>query len=562
MSFARYEGWLLAGRYRLLSELGRGGMGRVWRAHDELLDRQVAVKEVTIVGPQHEELIGRTMREARIAARLSHPHIAAIYDVVLVDERPWIVMQLVPARSLAQVIAEQGPLPVATVTRIGLELLDALRAAHAVGVLHRDIKPANILLTDDGHAVLTDFGLATTVDDESHVTQTGMVVGTPAYIAPERAGGDPSTPQADLWSLGATLYTAVEGHSPFGRSTETATLTAILTSTAYPFTLAGPLAPAIAGLLDKDPDQRSDVARAHDQLRRVAARSELGLAVPSYLTGRAAYVRDEPHHAAPASHQHLSPAPHHPGAASHLGLDPRVGLDPLVDLDPRVDRCSHPHPRPHLRPRPGSRSLKSARGLVRWSGPRLGTMPRLGSMPRSGTMSLSGSTPGWVAMPQSGVMWRSAMARRSGVVRQSEAARRSAALRRSEAVRRLITERWRETALIAALIVAVIATGSWWNAVPGSPAHSTPADSTPADIAPVLALDLTSIPQAHAVSRKRLTETSDGRERADIRPNPAPAATSGKTATALKKAEKAAQKAAKKAAKQAAKLGKTHGNKH
>src|ERR1044072_2310589 len=137
MSFARYEGWLLAGRYRLLSELGRGGMGRVWRAHDELLDRQVAVKEVTIVGPQHEELIGRTMREARIAARLSHPHIAAFYVVVLVDERPWIVMQLVPARSLAQVIAEQGPLPVATVTRISLELLDALRAAHAARGLHR-----------------------------------------------------------------------------------------------------------------------------------------------------------------------------------------------------------------------------------------------------------------------------------------------------------------------------------------------------------------------------------------------------------------------------------------
>ncbi|MEU7829438.1 serine/threonine-protein kinase [Nonomuraea sp. NPDC049129] len=512
MSFARYEGWLLAGRYRLLSELGRGGMGRVWRAHDELLDRQVAVKEVTIVGPQHEELIGRTMREARIAARLSHPHIAAIYDVVLVDERPWIVMQLVPARSLAQVIAEQGPLPVAAVTRIGLELLDALRAAHAAGVLHRDIKPANILLTDDGHAVLTDFGLATTVDDESRVARTSMVVGTPAYIAPERAGGAPSTPQADLWSLGATLYTAVEGHSPFGRSTETATLTAILTSTAYPFNLAGPLAPAIAGLLDKDPDQRSDVARAHDQLRRVATRSEPALAALSYSGGRAANAPDEPH---------------------------------------------HPHPRLHPRPR----SSKRARGLVRWSG----AMPRSATMPRLGTMSLSGSTPGWVAMPQSGVMWRSGMMRRSGVVRQSEAARRSAALRRSEAVRRLITEHWRETALIAALIVSVIATGSWWNTVPSSPAQSTPADIAP-DVAPALAFDLTSIPQVHAVSRQRLTETSDGRERADIRPNPAPASSSSKTATALKKAKKAAkkaaQKAAKKAAKQAAKLGKTHGNKH
>ncbi|MEU7741240.1 protein kinase [Nonomuraea sp. NPDC049158] len=554
MSFARYEGWLLAGRYRLLSELGRGGMGRVWRAHDELLDRQVAVKEVTIVGPQHEELIGRTMREARIAARLSHPHIAAIYDVALVDERPWIVMQLIPARSLAQVIAEQGPLPVATVTRIGLELLDALRAAHGAGVLHRDIKPANILLTDDEHAVLTDFGLATTVDDESQVSRTSMVVGTPAYIAPERAGGDPSTAQADLWSLGATLYTAVEGHSPFGRSTETATLTAILTSTAYPFNLAGPLAPAIAGLLDKDPDRRSDVARAHAQLLRVAAWSKPDPAVSPYFAGRDAYAPDEPHHADPAPHQHLGPAPH-PALDPDRGLHQHLGPDPHLDLRP--DRRSNPHPRLH--PRLGPRSLKTARGLVRWSGSRLGTMPR------SGTMSLSGSTPGWVAMPQSGVMWRSGMVRRSGVVRQSEAARRSAALRRSEAVRRLITERWRETALIAALIVAVIATGSWWNTVPSSPAQSTPADIAP-DVAPALALDLTSIPQVHAVSRQRLTDTSDGRERADIRPNPAPATSSSKTATALKKAEKAAkkaaQKAAKKAAKQAAKLGKTHGNKH
>ncbi|WP_263655393.1 serine/threonine-protein kinase [Nonomuraea aurantiaca] len=558
MSYARYEGWLLAGRYRLLSELGQGGMGRVWRAHDELLDRQVAVKEVTIVGPQHEELLARTMREARIAARLSHPHIAAMYDVVLADERPWIVMQLIPARSLAQVIAEQGPLPVPTVTRIGLELLDALRAAHAAGVLHRDIKPGNILLTDDEHAVLTDFGLATTVDDESQVSRTSMVVGTPAYIAPERAGGAPSTPQADLWSLGATLYTAVEGHSPFGRSTETATLTAILTSSAYPFSLAGPLAPAIAGLLDKDPAQRSDLARAHEQLLRVAAQPEP--AAPSHFAGRDAYMPDEPHHP-------------HPAANPHPDADPDSDADPDPDrrshLDPHRDRCSHPHPRLRLGARSHRRSLKTARGLVRWSA----ATPRSATMPRLGTVSLSGSMPGWAAMPQSGVVWRSGMVRRSsvvrrsGVVRQSEAARRAAAMRRSEAVRRLLTERWRETALIAALIASVIATGSWWNTVPSSPAQSTPAQSTPADIATALALDLTSIPQqVHAVSRKRLTETSDGRERADIRPNPAPETSSGKSATALKKAKKAAQqaakKAAKKAAKQAAKLGKTHGNKH
>ncbi|MEU4225162.1 serine/threonine-protein kinase [Nonomuraea sp. NPDC026600] len=283
MSITRYEGWLLAGRYRLLSELGRGGMGRVWRAHDELLDREVAVKEVIISGPRPEELAGRTMREARIAARLSHPHIAAIYDVVLADERPWIVLQLIPARSLAQVIDERGPLPVATVTRIGLELLDALRAAHAAGVLHRDIKPANILLTDDEHAVLTDFGLATTVDEESHVTQTGMVVGTPAYIAPERASGGQSTPEADLWSLGATLYAAAEGQSPFARSTEMASLTAVLTGPPAPFHRAGPLAPIISGLLENDPTQRSDADRVHRQLLRVAALNEPRPTSPALL---------------------------------------------------------------------------------------------------------------------------------------------------------------------------------------------------------------------------------------------------------------------------------------
>jgi serine/threonine protein kinase len=269
MPVSRYEGWLLAGRYRLLAELGRGAMGRVWRAHDELLDRQVAVKEVRIPhqsGPEREALLGRTLREARLTARLSHPHIAAVYDVVVADERPWIVLQLIPAPSLAQVIAEHGTLTVSEVARIGIEMLDALRAAHANGIVHRDIKPANILVTDDRHAILTDFGLASTLDDQPHLTRTGMVVGTPAYIAPERASGGPATPQADLWSLGATLYAAVEGRTPFGRSSELATLAAVVTSVPAPFEQAGPLAPVISGLLEKDPERRTDAARAHEQL--------------------------------------------------------------------------------------------------------------------------------------------------------------------------------------------------------------------------------------------------------------------------------------------------------
>jgi hypothetical protein len=274
MSAAYHEGWLLAGRYRLLTELGQGGMGRVWRGHDELLDRPVAVKEVSLHQQSQQEreaVLARTMREARLAARLSHPHIAGVHDVVVADERPWIVMQLVSAPTLAGVLARQGPLPAAVVARIGLQVLNALAVAHAAGIMHRDVKPANILLQDGHHAVLTDFGLATTVQQPAGLTQTGMVVGTPAYIAPERARGGTPGPQADLWSLGVTLYTAVEGRPPFGEGNALATLTAVLTADPAPFERAGPLAPLIAGLLAKDPERRTGLEEARRHLRRVTA---------------------------------------------------------------------------------------------------------------------------------------------------------------------------------------------------------------------------------------------------------------------------------------------------
>ncbi|WP_052423960.1 serine/threonine-protein kinase [Nonomuraea candida] len=291
MSPSRYEGWLLAGRYRLKSQLGKGGMGRVWQGHDELLDRPVAVKEVTLEHQpqsQREVLLGRTMTEARLAARLSHPNIATVYDVVVADERPWIVLQLVSAPTLADVLAERGSLPPVAVARIGLQVLEALEVAHAAGIVHRDVKPANILLDTNGHdpahhaghhAVLTDFGLATSLEQPVGLTQAGIVVGTPAYIAPERARGGAPTPQSDLWSLGVTLYTAVEGRCPFEQSTALATISAVLTDDPAPFRRAGALAPLITGLLRKDPAHRTATADAHRHLRRIVTQSG-GAAVP------------------------------------------------------------------------------------------------------------------------------------------------------------------------------------------------------------------------------------------------------------------------------------------
>ncbi|MEV0828519.1 serine/threonine-protein kinase [Nonomuraea rubra] len=268
-------GWVLAGRYRLQNELGRGGMGRVWRGHDELLDRPVAVKEVTLderPQPERESLLGRTMSEARLAARLSHPHIAAVYDVVVAGGRPWIVLQLVRAPTLADVLAAGGPLSPADVAGIGLQVLDALRAAHSAGIVHRDVKPANILLDSGGrHAVLTDFGLATDLERPVAVglTQTGIVVGTPAYIAPERARGAAAGPESDLWSLGVTLYTAVEGRCPFEQGSALATISAVLTADPAPFEHAGPLAPLLTGLLAKDPADRIGIDDARRHLHRI-----------------------------------------------------------------------------------------------------------------------------------------------------------------------------------------------------------------------------------------------------------------------------------------------------
>ncbi|WP_407651396.1 serine/threonine-protein kinase [Actinoplanes sandaracinus] len=263
---------LVADRYRLLEPVGAGGMGRVWLARDEMLHRDVAVKEIVppdwMTDAEQDRLRERTLREARSAARLNHPHVVRIYDVVHAEGLSWIVMEYVQSRSLHQVLNEDGPYDPATAARIGLAVLDALDAAHQAGVLHRDVKPHNVLIGVDGRVVLTDFGLATFVDDGS-VTTPGLIVGSPQYVSPERARDGASTVESDLWSLGATLYAAVEGRSPYARESAMATLAALATEAPDPPSRAGPLAPVLGGLLRYDPATRLTVPEIERRLRMI-----------------------------------------------------------------------------------------------------------------------------------------------------------------------------------------------------------------------------------------------------------------------------------------------------
>ncbi|MEU0003142.1 serine/threonine-protein kinase [Streptomyces sp. NPDC006314] len=266
------EGRLLAGRYRLGDVLGRGGMGTVWRAEDETLGRTVAVKELRFPSNIDEEekrrLITRTLREAKAIARIRNNSAVTVFDVVDEDDRPWIVMELVEGKSLAEVIREDGLLEPRRAAEVGLAILDVLRSAHREGILHRDVKPSNVLIAEDGRVVLTDFGIAQVEGDPS-ITSTGMLVGAPSYISPERARGHKPGPAADLWSLGGLLYAAVEGLPPYDKGSAIATLTAVMTEPLEEPKNAGPLRDVIYGLLTKDPAQRLDDAGARAMLNAV-----------------------------------------------------------------------------------------------------------------------------------------------------------------------------------------------------------------------------------------------------------------------------------------------------
>ncbi|MFJ4467950.1 serine/threonine-protein kinase [Streptomyces sp. NPDC089424] len=269
---------LVAGRYRLLSVLGEGGMGTVWRARDEVLHREVAVKEVRaaveLPAERTARMYTRLEREAWAAARVNARGVVTVYDVATFDGRPWIVMELVRGRSLADVIAAEGAMAPKEAARIGVEVLAALRAAHGAGVLHRDVKPANVLLGDEGRVVLTDFGIAT-VEGDTALTLTGEVVGSPEYLAPERALGRTPGTASDLWSLGALLYTAVQGRSPFRRTTALATLRAVVDDELPPPHRAGALTPVIEGLMRKDPEERMTAEQAARELHLAAGEPAL-----------------------------------------------------------------------------------------------------------------------------------------------------------------------------------------------------------------------------------------------------------------------------------------------
>ncbi|MHC3468335.1 serine/threonine-protein kinase [Streptomyces sp. 7R007] len=275
---------LLAGRYRLGDVLGRGGMGTVWRAEDETLGRTVAVKELrfpsNIDEDEKRRLITRTLREAKAIARIRNNSAVTVFDVVDEDDRPWIVMELVEGKSLAEVIREDGLLEPKRAAEVGLAILDVLRSAHREGILHRDVKPSNVLLeSDTDRVVLTDFGIAQVEGDPS-ITSTGMLVGAPSYISPERARGHKPGPAADLWSLGGLLYAAVEGVPPYDKGSAIATLTAVMTEPLEEPKNAGPLKDVIYGLLTKDPEKRLDDAGARAMLNAVIHAPEPKAAEP------------------------------------------------------------------------------------------------------------------------------------------------------------------------------------------------------------------------------------------------------------------------------------------
>jgi eukaryotic-like serine/threonine-protein kinase len=312
------------GRYHLLSRIGRGGMGQVWRARDETLGREVAVKEVifpdTPSDAERSAMRTRVIREARASARIAHPGVVTVYDVLQEEGRAYIVMELLQGRSLADRVKAEGPMEPREAARVGAELLHILRAAHAQGIVHRDVKPANVLLAETGEVKLADFGIAS-MRDEASITLTGQVFGSPHYMSPEQAAGARSGPATDLWGLGATLFYAVEGYLPFQGDHPLSVLNAVLHEDTPELRRAGPLAPVLGGLLRKDAEERVTDEEAARMLAEVAA----GKATPPEATAppedaaaleRPAAVAEREPLPVERAEQQPEPAPERPGGRS------------------------------------------------------------------------------------------------------------------------------------------------------------------------------------------------------------------------------------------------------
>jgi eukaryotic-like serine/threonine-protein kinase len=311
----------VGGRYRLDERIGAGAMGAVWRATDELLNRTVAVKELlaaaappTAAGNDAlEESRQRILREGRIGARLQHPHVISMFDVVVYEDRPWLVMEYLPSRSLAQVLGEKGPLPPEEVAEIGRQVADGLAAAHVAGVTHRDVKPGNVLIADDGRVKLTDFGVSRAVDDVQ-LTRTGMIAGTPAFLSPEVARGLTPTAASDVFALGATLYAAIEGIPPFGLDDNAyALLHKVATEQVRPPKHEGPVVDVIMRLLSREPEDRPTASQARDAFAALSSGSDAGLAPLVAATPSTAVMTAAPARSGPPTLSDVpSPAPRRP----------------------------------------------------------------------------------------------------------------------------------------------------------------------------------------------------------------------------------------------------------
>ncbi len=330
---------LLGGRYQLVKLAGKGAMGRVWAAHDQVLNRPVAIKEVDFPRgmpvSETEQVARRTMREARAIASVSDPHVVTIYDMLVLPHGPAIVMELLTARSLAEVLAVDGPLSESEAVIVGLAVASGLLAAHSAGITHRDVKPGNVLMCQDGRIKLTDFGIARSAGEQT-ITATGLLLGSPAYISPEVASGFPATPRSDAWGLGALLFACVEGVPPFDRGSPMATLTAVIQDPVPAHPHSGRLTGVIRGLLTKDPATRMTVTTAHDALRRAAG----GTMPPPFRWQ------------SPASPRRADPAPGVAAAPAPPTDDPHAPA-PGRSAAPTPGRSAAPPPGRSAAPPPG-----------------------------------------------------------------------------------------------------------------------------------------------------------------------------------------------------------------